>query len=119
MIVLIAIVGGVIIYLLVASIPIKDYAMDVDALKDPESLLMNSRVILKNTGKLPINDIEVIYDNNPDSKEKLKIINPGDTIILSPPQGSLLKNVHVKSLVGIDIIKEFRTPVKLPGMIGS
>jgi hypothetical protein len=119
LIILIIIVGSIIIYNLVISIPTRNYSLDVDAIKDPESLFLNSRVILKNTGLLPLNDINIIYDNNLKFKEKVNILKPGETIILSPPAGTVLKNLQVSSKEGIDLNRDFRSPTKLPGMIGS
>jgi hypothetical protein len=119
LIILIIIVGSIIIYNLVISIPTRNYSLDVDAIKDPESLFLNSRVILKNTGLLPLNDINIIYDNNLKFNEKVTILKPGETIILSPPAGTVLKNLQVSSKEGIDLNRDFRSPAKLPGMIGS
>jgi hypothetical protein len=119
LIISIIIVGSIIIYNLVLSIPTRNYSLDVDAIKDPESLFLNSRVILKNTGLLPLNDINIIYDNNLKFKEKVNILKPGETIILSPPAGTVLKNLQVSSKEGIDLNRDFRSPTKLPGMIGS
>lgn len=116
---LIMIVGGIFIYNIVISIPTRNYSLEIDAIKDPESLLLNSRVILKNTGLLPLNNINIMYDNNLKFTEKINTIKPGETIILSPPTGTALNNVQVKSKEGIDLNKEFRSPIKLPGMIGS
>ncbi|MBA3978371.1 MAG: hypothetical protein H0X50_09315 [Nitrosopumilus sp.] len=116
---LIIIVGGVIVYNLIISIPTRNYSLEIDALKDPESLLVNSRVVLKNSGTQPLNDIIVVYDNNVKYNEKINKIKPGETIILSPPSGASLNNVNIKTKEGIDINKEFRSPIKLPGMIGS
>ena len=119
LIVLISIVAGVFLYNIVISIPSRNYSLGVDAIKDPESLFVNSRVVLKNTGLLPLNDINIIYDNNLKFKENVNILNPGETIILSPPVGAVLNNLHVQSKEGIDIDKEFRSPMKMPGMMGS
>ena len=119
LIISIIIVGSIIIYNLVISIPTRNYSLDIDAIKDPESLFLNSRVILKNTGLLPLNDINIIYDNNLKFKEKVNILKPGETIILSPPAGTVLKNLQVSSKEGIDLNRDFRSPAKLPGMIGS
>lgn len=115
----VVVVTIVVLYNVLISVPFKDYSLEVDALRDPESLLVNSRVVLKNNGKLPLNDIVVIYDNNRDTIENLQTINPGQTIILSPPQGASLNNVKVVTAEGISVDKQFRSPIKMPGMIGS
>ena len=119
LIVLIVAVLVVVIYNVLISVPFNDYSLGVDALKDPESLLVNSRVVLKNTGKLALNDIYVVYDNNKNLTENLSRIEPGQTIILSPPAGALLNSVSVFTGEGISIEKAFRSPIKMPGMIGS
>ncbi len=119
LIVLILIVAGIFVYNVVISIPSRNYSLGVDAIKDPESLFVNSRVVLKNTGLLTLNDINIVYDNNLKFKENVNILKPGETIILSPPVGTPLNNIHVNSKEGIDMDKEFRSPMKMPGMIGS
>ena len=119
LIILVAIVTVVVLYNVLISVPFEDHSLDVDALKDPESLLVNSRVVLKNTGKQTLNDIYIVYDNNKNLTENLLRIEPGQTIILSPPQGALLKSVSVFTGEGISIEEGFRSPIKMPGMIGS
>jgi hypothetical protein len=119
LIVLISIVAGIFLYNIVISIPSRNYSLGIDAIKDPESLFVNTRVVLKNTGLLPLNDINIVYDNNLKFKENVNILNPGETIILSPPVGAPLNNLHVQSKEGIYIDKEFRSPMKMPGMMGS
>ncbi|HSA75456.1 MAG TPA: hypothetical protein VLE21_04640 [Candidatus Nitrosocosmicus sp.] len=116
---LVAVVTIVVLYNVFIAIPFKDYSLEVDALRDPESLLVNSRVVLKNNGIMPLNDVLIMYDNNRELTENLQSINPGQTIILSPPQGASLNTVKVVTAEGISVDKQFRSPVKLPGMIGS
>lgn len=116
---IVAVVTIVVLYNVFISIPFKNYSLEVDALRDPESLFVNARVVLKNTGKMPLNDILIMYDNNRNLTENLKLINPGQTVILSPPQSASLNTVKVVTAEGISIDKQFRSPVKMPGMIGS
>jgi hypothetical protein len=119
LIVLVVVVSVVVIYNVMISVPFKQYSLEVDALKDPQSLVVNSRVVLKNNGKQALNDIYIVYDNNRNSTENLLRIEPGQTIILSPPQGALLNSVSVFTGEGISVDKAFRSPIKMPGMIGS
>jgi hypothetical protein len=47
------------------------------------------------------------------------MINPGEKIYLSPPEGSRLDVVEVTTNEGVNMTKEYRKPIKLPGMMGS
>ena len=109
--------AAVIITILLISItPTKDYSIDVDAMKDEQSLFVNARITLTNTGREPLTNIVVYYGNR---SEVIKMINPGEKIYLSPPEGSRLDKVKVTANEGINVTKEYRRPIKLPGMIGS
>ena len=78
-----------------------------------------------NTGKQPLTNIVVNYGGDGggiDSKniEKIDSLAPGAKIILSPPENSPLKSVTVTAAdQGISITKDYRTPIKIPGMMGS
>ena len=109
--------AAVIITILLISItPTKDYSIDVDAMKDEQSLFVNARITLTNTGREPLTNIVIYYGNQ---NEVIKMINPGEKIYLSPPEGSRLDKVKVTANEGINVTKEYRRPIKLPGMIGS
>jgi hypothetical protein len=103
-------------YLAFTIIAKEDYSLEVDAMRDDQSLFINTRIILANTGKLPLTHITVDYGSK---KETLKIIGPGEKVALSPPEGSNLNVVKITADNGINITKEYRKPIKLPGMIGS
>jgi hypothetical protein len=102
--------------LLISITPTKDYSIDVDAMKDEQSLFVNARITITNTGREPLTNVVVNYGNH---SEVVKTINPGEKIYLSPPEGSRLDKVEVTANEGINISKEYRRPIKLPGMIGS
>jgi|SRR5215813_1578195 len=102
------------------SIASKDYAIDVDPIKDSQNLFNTARVTITNTGKLPLTNIVVNYGGNGRQDiEKLTSLAPGDKVILSPPDDSPLKSVTVKTDQGLTLTKNYRSPFKIPGMMGS
>jgi hypothetical protein len=94
----------------------KDYDLQVDALKEEQSLFTHTRVTITNTGKQPLTNIQVNYGNK---TETIRSLEPGQSYPLSPPAGSDLKKIIITSEQGINITKEYRTPIKMPGMMGS
>jgi hypothetical protein len=101
---------------LISTIPTESYSLDVDAMKDEQSLFVNARVILTNNGKQPLTNLSIDYGP---TTELIVRLDPGQKVSLSPPAGSNLDNVRVSANEGIDVTKEYRKPIKLPGMIGS
>jgi hypothetical protein len=118
---IVIIAAGIIAVALVAmfasTLPTKDYDLSVDALKDEQSLFTNARVVVKNTGRLPLTNILVDYGSN--REPTIDILQPGDMLNLSPPEGVQLDHVRVTAEPSIEIVQSYRTPWKLPGMIGS
>jgi hypothetical protein len=101
---------------LLGGVPQKDYSLTVDAMRDDQSLFVSSIIILANNGKFPLSHISVNYGIK---NETINILNPGEKISLSPPEGSNLNVVKIIEDHGINLTTEYRTPIKLPGMIGS
>lgn len=93
-----------------------DYSLEIDAMREDQSLFTNSRIIVSNVGKLPVTNIFVDYGIN---NETILNINPGEKISLSPPEGSNLNLVKIVADNGINITSGYRTPIKMPGMMGS
>ena len=118
-----ALVGGAIIVIsmmLIISIfsfAKKNFDLDVDPMKDSQNLFNTARVTVTNTGKLTLTNITVIHDN--EFTEKINSISPGEKILLSPPSNSSLKSVTVIADHELKITKSYRSPIKLPGMVGS
>jgi hypothetical protein len=117
----VAIAAGIVAVALIAmfasALPTKDYDMSVDALKDEQSLFTNARVVVKNTGRLPLTDVLVDYGS--EKEPVIPLLRPGETMNFSPPEGAQLDRVTVTAEPGIKIVQPYRTPIKLPGMIGS
>jgi hypothetical protein len=118
---IVIVAAGIIAVALVAmfasALPTKDYDLKVDALKDEQSLFTNARVVIKNTGRLPLTNVLVDYGSN--TEPPIEVLQPGDTLTLSPPEEVQLDQVTVTAEPSIKIVQSYRTPWKLPGMIGS
>jgi hypothetical protein len=118
---IVIIASGVIAVALVAmfasALPTKDYDLSVDALKDEQSLFTNARVVIKNTGRLPLTNVLVDYGS--EREPQIDNLQPGDTRTLSPPEDVQLDQVTVTADPDIHVVQFYRTPWKLPGMIGS
>jgi hypothetical protein len=111
------IVAVALIAMFASSLPTKDYDLSVDALKDEQSLFTNARVVIKNTGRLPLTNVLVDYGS--DREPPIDVLQPGETLTLSPPEGVQLDQVTVTAKPSIQIVQPYRAPWKLPGMIGS
>ena len=112
-----AIIAVALVAMFASALPTKDYDLSVDALKDEQSLFTNARVVIKNTGRLPLTNVLVDYGNN--REPPIDVLQPGETLTLSPPEGVQLDQVTVTAEPSIKIVQSYRTPWKLPGMIGS
>src|ERR671931_934895 len=71
----------------VFAVATKDYAIDVDPIKDNQNLFDTARVTVTNTGKLPLTNIVVNYGGTGASAiQKLAFLSPGEKALLSPPK---------------------------------
>src|SRR5262245_18864913 len=95
----------------------EDYNLDIDPLKDEQNLFSTARVALSNTGKLPLSNVVINYGGQ--STESIESISPGQKLLLSPPENVPLDFVTVTTSEGLNLTKTYRTPIKLPGMMGS
>jgi hypothetical protein len=94
-----------------------DYNLEIDPLKDEQNLFSTARVTLSNTGKLPLTNVVINYGGQ--RTESVESISPGQKLLLSPPGNVPLDFVTVTSNEGLNMTKMYRTPIKLPGMMGS
>lgn len=102
----------------VSALPTRDYDLSVDALKDEQSLFTNARVVVKNVGRLPLTDVLVDYGGGL-KEPMIPMLQPGESLNFSPPEGAQIDHVIVTAQPGIEKVQSYRTPIKLPGMIGS
>jgi hypothetical protein len=114
------VVVAILLLLSVFAISTKDYAIDIDPIKDNQNLFNTARVTVTNTGRLPLTNIVVNYGGGgANAIEKLASLSPGEKVLLSPPENSALQSVTVTANHGLSITKAYRIPWKIPGMMGS
>jgi hypothetical protein len=114
----VGIVAVAMVAMLASALPVRDHDLSVDALKDEQSLYTNTRVVVKNTGRLPLTDLLIDYGGG-HKEPMIPKLQPGETMNFSPPDGVQLDHVIVTAEPGIKIVQPYRSPIKLPGMIGS
>lgn len=95
----------------------QEYQIDVDPFKDPQNLFVTARVMIQNTGSKPLTNVMVNFGDG--DMQPLGTLEPGQKVILSPPQDNSLLNVVVTADNGIAVSKEYRIPPKMVGMMGS
>ena len=94
-----------------------EYSLSVDPTKEKQSLFIMARVSLENTGTKPLTNVELNFGDG--DKIFLGTLKPGQSEIISPPQGNSLQYVIVTSNEGVYVSKVYREPIAMPGMMGS
>ncbi len=99
------------------SVPTQDYDVFVDPIIDKQNLFDIGRVTIQNTGSKPLTNIHINFGDG-DTLD-LKILEPGDKILLSPPSENSMEFVMISADNDIFVSKAYRTPPKMVGMMGS
>jgi hypothetical protein len=99
------------------TVATQDYDIFVDPFKDQQSLFVMGRVTIQNTGSLPLTNVKINFGNG--DIQELGTLDPGEKIIVSPPDDNPMEFVVVSTDEGIFVNKAYRVPSKMPGMMGS
>jgi hypothetical protein len=99
------------------SVPVQDYDVFVDPIIDRQNLFDIGRVTIQNTGSKPLTNIHINFGDG-DTMD-LKILEPGDKILLSPPSENSMEFVQISADNDVFVSKAYRTPPKMVGMMGS
>lgn len=75
------------------------------------------RVTIQNTGSLPLTKVKINFGNG--DIQELGTLDPGEKIIVSPPQDNPMEFVMVSADEGLFVSKAYCMPSKIPGMMGS
>ena len=99
------------------SISTQDYDIFVDPIIDKQNLFDIGRVTIQNTGSKPLTNIHINFGDG-DTMD-LRILEPGDKILLSPPSENSMEFVMISADNDVFVSKAYRTPPKMVGMMGS
>ena len=99
------------------SVPVQDYDIFVDPIIDKQNLFDIGRVTIQNTGSKPLTNIHINFGDG-DTMD-LRILEPGDKILLSPPSENSMEFVMISADNDVFVSKAYRTPPKMVGMMGS
>ena len=118
-----AIYGGVatvaiVVTMLIIQGPTEEYAIFLDPFKDKQSLVTDTHVTVQNIGKESLTNVKVDYGGS-SKPDVIPVLKPGEKVILSPSEGSDLQEVTVTTDQGVHVTKPYRTPISMPGMMGS
>ena len=94
-----------------------DNSILVDPTKEKQTLFVLARVTIQNTGNQLLTNIIIDYVDG--DMDFIPILKPGETLIMSPPDGNSLQFVRVTADGNIDVYKAYREPIAMPGMMGS
>ena len=106
------------IILLIAQGPTEEYAVFLDPFKDKQTLVTDTHVTVQNVGREPLTNVKVDYGGS-SKPDLIPLLKPGEKVILSPPAESNLQEVTVTTDQGVHVTKPYRTPINMPGMMGS
>ena len=99
------------------SFSTEEYGIFVDPFKDEQDLFVMGRVTIQNTGSKPLTNVRANFGGG--DIQELGTLQPGQKIIVSPPSDNSMEFVTVTADEGILVNKAYRTPAKMPGMMGS
>jgi len=110
---------GIVVGLTVSKgvISSEEYEIFVDPFKDEQDLFVMARVIIQNVGNQPLTNVRANFGGG--DIQELGTLTPGQKIIVSPPPDNALEFVMITADEGIFVSKAYRTPTKMPGMMGS
>ena len=110
---------GIVVGLSVSKgvISYEQYEIFVDPFKDKQDLFVMARVTIQNVGSQPLTNVRVNFGGG--DIQELGTLIPGQKIIISPPPDNAMEFVMVTAEEGIFVNKAYRTPIKMPGMMGS
>lgn len=95
------------------AIPTQKYDISITPIIVKDAMGTETHVLIKNTGRDALTNIKIDYGGTA-KPDVIPLLNAGDKISLSPPEGSDLTVVRVTTDQGIDVSEPYREPASVP-----
>lgn len=99
------------------SVSTEEYSVFVDPIIDKQSLFVVGRVTVQNTGSEPLTNVRINFGDG--DTQDMRVLEPGQKIILTPPEDNPMRAVTVSADNGVYEMKAYRELPKMVGMMGS
>lgn len=108
-----AAIGIFLVFTFLLDTPTQKYDVSVTPIIVKDDMGTETHVIVKNTGINALTNVKIDYGGTA-KPDIIPLLNPGDKITLSPPEGSDLSVVKVTDDQGIDVIQPYQEPASAP-----
>lgn len=108
-----AAIGIFLVFTFLLSAPTQKYDISVNPIIVKDEMGIETHVMIKNTGINPLTNVKIDYGGTA-KPDMIPLLNPGDKISLSPPQGSDLSMVRVTADQGVNVTQPYREPASAP-----
>lgn len=108
-----AAIGIFLVFSFLLDTPTQKYDVSVTPIIVKDDMGTETHVIVKNTGIDALTNVKIDYGGTA-KPDIIPLLNPGDKITLSPPEGSDLNVVKVTADQGIYVIQPYQEPASAP-----
>lgn len=108
-----AAIGVFLVFTFLLSTPTQKYEISVSPMIIKDEMGTETHVVIKNTGIDPLTNVKIDYGGTA-KPDLIPLLNPGDKVSLSPPEGSDLTTIRVTADNGIDVIQPYQEPASAP-----
>lgn len=108
-----AAIGIFLVLSFLVSAPTQKYDISLTPIIVKDEMGTETHVLIKNTGMDSLTNVKIDYGGTA-KPDVIPVLNPGDKISLSPPEGSDLTVVRVTADQGINASEPYREPASVP-----
>ncbi len=108
-----AAIGIFLVFVFLLETPTQKYDISVNPIIVKDDMGIETHVIIKNTGINALTNVKIDYGGTA-KPDLIPLLNPGDKITLSPPEGSDTSAVRITDDQGINVTQPYQEPPSVP-----